>query len=220
MSFGMVAASYLSPANGLLGEWGFNEGSGLIAADSSGKGNHLDIPPAASWTAGHSGSGVVRSGAAVAADTYALTWSNLSAITFMGWMYKGNNWMVLRGAGSGSGGIARFVIDGNMIGVLTTGGGDSLTVNVPLNEWHHVACTWSSGQPVRMYIDGALAATGSLPLTGVLSDGSGAYTTLTSLTIGGVPGDGGNTGQMDDVRIFDRALSQAEVASYMSTPVS
>lgn len=221
MSFGMVAASYLSVVNnGLLGAWGFNEGSGVITADLSGHGNHLDVPAAAVWTTGHSGSGVMRGGDNVAADTTGLAWSNMGAITFMGWVYKENNWMVLRGAGSGTGGVARFLIDGDTIGVMTTGGGDAVTVGVPLGEWHHVACTWSSGQPIRAYLDGVLTATGSVSLSGVLSDSSGAYTTLTSLTVGGVPGDGGNTGQLDDLRIFDRALSQGEVATYMNTPVS
>lgn len=202
----------------LIGEWGFNENTGTVVADSSGNGHPGVVVSGASWTAGHYDGAVTRAGANVAVSISSLPWDSMSAITFMAWVYKGNNWLVFMGGGSGTG-ATRFALDGNDIAVTTTGGSDDVSGTIPIGEWHHVAGTWSSGEPIRLYIDGVLAATGSTPLTGFLSNASGDYTVITDINIGGIPVDGGNTGQIDDLRIFDTALSLSEIQGYMNSPV-
>ena len=79
------------------------------------------------------------------------------------------------------------------------------------NTWTHVAATYN-GTLIQLYINGGLVS--SMPATGLIQ------TTTTSLRIGG------NTypteffqGLIDEVRIYNRALSAAEVATDMNTPV-
>ncbi len=75
-------------------------------------------------------------------------------------------------------------------------------VDLPLNTWTHLAATFD-GATFSFYMDGALIGTGN----GILGSPAAA-----NLKIGG-SGDCGGTfqGQLDEVQIFNRALSQAEV---------
>ena len=94
-------------------------------------------------------------------------------------------------------------IPGSAIGADVTGGG-----------WHHVVAISEAGVSTRIWIDGALVETGGVPT--IADNGSG------QLFIGGNPqGDGGSTdvnqyrpwnGSIDDVAMWNRALTDLEVA--------
>ncbi|MFP4314260.1 MAG: LamG-like jellyroll fold domain-containing protein, partial [Alphaproteobacteria bacterium] len=80
------------------------------------------------------------------------------------------------------------------------------TANFNLDQWYHVACT-DNGNEARIYVDGVL----------VDQDTSGAgnnisYTSVVGLRIG-IAADGGKefAGPIDDVRIYNRVLSPAEI---------
>ncbi len=85
-------------------------------------------------------------------------------------------------------------------------------VAISTNQWHHIAGTYD-GATIALYIDGALAA--STPHTGTISSNSG------SLSIGSEDGRSGACpacvgtryykGLIDEVTIYNRALSQTEV---------
>ncbi|HWN27636.1 MAG TPA: LamG-like jellyroll fold domain-containing protein, partial [Actinomycetospora sp.] len=81
-----------------------------------------------------------------------------------------------------------------------------------LSQWTHLAMTWN-GSMLRLYVDGAEIATLAAP--GPL------------LTSNGVLRIGGNslrgeffTGLIDEVRIYDRALSPAQLGADLNTPVT
>jgi hypothetical protein len=79
------------------------------------------------------------------------------------------------------------------------------------NSWLHLAATYD-GTNVKMYVNGALVAT---------TAAAGSIATSTGpLRIGG-NGIWGEffKGRIDDVRIYNRALSAAEVTTDMGTPV-
>ena len=85
------------------------------------------------------------------------------------------------------------------------------TSNIPLNTWTHLAATFDGGS-LRFYVNGSLVRTVAR---------SGAIQTSSSpLRIGG------NTiwgeyfrGLIDEVRIYNRALSATEIQVDMNTPV-
>ena len=88
-----------------------------------------------------------------------------------------------------------------------------VSMTIPLGEWHHVATVYD-GSSVVFYYDGA--DVGTLPLTGLMApDGR-------PLVIGGdVPGILEIFyGRLDDVRIYDRALSPEEIAELFGEPVA
>ncbi len=80
------------------------------------------------------------------------------------------------------------------------------------NQWHHVALTFD-GSAVAIYIDGSSR---TVTVGAGLNNGSyGGLTTVTELSIGardsGNPGAFFN-GALDELRIYNRALSAAEIA--------
>ena len=91
------------------------------------------------------------------------------------------------------------------------GGSVDGTGDVPLGEWAHVAVTYD-GTNVRFYINGALDST--LPVGGPMT------TNTEPVRIGNdVDWDQSPKGMLDDVRIWDVAASDAEVASLMNRKI-
>ena len=79
------------------------------------------------------------------------------------------------------------------------------------NTWSHLAATYD-GVTLRLYVNGTEVA--SRPQTGSIATSNGA------LTIGGDPLYGQFfAGRIDEVRIYNRALSAAEIQTDMNTPV-
>src|SRR5262249_21949187 len=95
--------------------------------------------------------------------------------------------------------------------LVSAGGVDSYatsSTNLPIGSWSHLAATYD-GSLLKLYINGNLVS--SLGITGLLDTSNGV------LRIGGnsIWGEYFN-GLIDDVRIYNRALNQAEVRSDMS----
>jgi hypothetical protein len=104
---------------------------------------------------------------------------------------------------------------GNMPGVHAFLGGDDRRATggarLTANAWAHLAGTYD-GATLRLYVNGAQAAT--LARAGVMPASTGPLKL------------GGNAiwsewfaGQIDDVRVYRRVLSAAEIQSDMATPV-
>jgi hypothetical protein len=79
------------------------------------------------------------------------------------------------------------------------------------NAWSHLAMTWD-GTTERLYVNGTQVATNALGGDAVTSTGALRF--------------GGNTvwgewfaGAIDEVRIYNRALSAAEIVSDRDTPI-
>lgn len=85
--------------------------------------------------------------------------------------------------------------------------GNSSTVAIPLNTWTHVAVTVSSGNVVSYYINGNPAGTWSGPGMD-LSLGS-------TINLGDNNGIRVFDGDLDEVRIYNRVLSQTEIQETM-----
>ena len=83
----------------------------------------------------------------------------------------------------------------------------SAAVNYSLEEWHHTAVTFDDGE-VKLYLDGSVEGEGSVgsPLAGnnltlkVAADSNGQNLFL---------------GIIDEVRVYNRALSEAEINQNM-----
>ncbi|MCA9217014.1 MAG: lamin tail domain-containing protein, partial [Planctomycetales bacterium] len=101
---------------------------------------------------------------------------------------------------------------------LGTRAGGRLDVDYPFpqDEWHHVAAV-GTGAGLKIYIDGQLAGEGG---TLVETDYG---TSSRNFNIGGsvFSSSGGNfNGQIDEVALFDRALSADEIASLVNHQVA
>jgi hypothetical protein len=102
---------------------------------------------------------------------------------------------------------AALVPDSFVFAVRTSNGSayTGISTGASAGDWMHVAATYD-GTALKLYVDGneeESLETGSLP-----------YDSTEKLYIGGDPGCGGRswyTGLLDDVRIYNRALTEAEI---------
>ena len=228
-----LALSSIAVANlkdGLLGYWNLDEADGKTAADSSGNGNDASLKGnGVKWkpNGGRLGGALEFDGGGdgVEDDNGADYINDLAAITVAVWV-KSAETKSDRGFidGRDPGGddtvlslrydAAGFEAGGNNVvkaGITTTGGIQRLesSNDVQTDSWQHFALTWSSGNELALYIDGELdTPTFNSPVT------KGKLTDATKLVIGKGEKDQGRSwnGLIDDVRIYDRVLDDAEIA--------
>ena len=231
-------------AGNVVGLWHFDEGSGIVAHDSSGYGNNGQLgstPHDPSWVAGKFGSALHFDGDDWVQVPSSTSLSPNGSITL-------EAWVKIDSYGQPGVYIIPVISKWNDVGVdlrtyvLTiyygrvrfdvshTGkwGGSSCAVNsadrfactdsasvysanyVALNRWTHVAGVFdSSTKQLQVFVDG-------IPDTSVTAESSNVYQNSDSLLIGAA--DFASTrqfmpGAIDEARVWNRALSPAEVLS-------
>nr|MBP9912694.1 PEP-CTERM sorting domain-containing protein [Opitutaceae bacterium] len=85
------------------------------------------------------------------------------------------------------------------------------TSSLNTGDWTHVAATWDTSGIMNLYINGSLEATDALAST----DARG---TSNQFLIGKDLGSGFYTGSLDQIRIYDVALSAGQVAALAAVP--
>ena len=210
------------PSEGLVGYWNFDEGSGNIAVDISGNGNTGILVNNPAWVDGKSGKALSFNGI----DNYvhisdSSSLDVTSQITLETWVFP-RSYVDYTGMVSHM--ISRSDYSGGPVYVLAMYP-DNHKVNydinfvntyhqsnaeIQLNTWTHLAVTYD-GSNVRFYINGEFDS--SYAYVGSIS------TTSNWLAIGCKPTDpyGGVgtyayfNGIIDEVKIYNRALSQQEI---------
>ena len=196
---------------GMVGWWRLDDAMGTIARDSTDFGHDgILTQPLASWNPeGYLGGAITfdgQYGQLVQIPSHPSL--NLSsAITVTAWAraedYLGNRRIVEKGRG---GDQYRLLVEGGKLVFGIAGIGDAVASLPPVGEWHHYAGTYD-GAVMTLYLDGIPVA--SVSKTGVIPS------TEDPLCIGArSPESGGNDhwkGDIDDVRLYGRALSSAEI---------
>lgn len=206
----------------LVGWWKFDEGSGTAANDSSGHNNNGTVYGEAARTSGQIDGALNFDGI----DDYVDVPDNDNSLdipnqmTITAWVKINNRSNYYCIATKQPGGTAPASNPGNYeftiepIGLLIfkhqTGTGDTLSLYestsvVPLGTWQHVAVTVKKGDSVKFYINGASAGAFSQTATfGIVNNNS--------VRIGSRRDSWGwFYGGIDDVQIYNRALSDAEI---------
>jgi hypothetical protein len=183
-------------------------GIGTTSLDETTNANNGTLTNGPTWTTGYLGSGISFDGTndyvSVPSST-SLDMTNKATVS--AWIYPTNfadyRTMMIRING---GGTQYYGMSLNASGALIcqfTPGSLTSSSLMTLNAWNHVACTYD-GATIIAYINGQSAGS---------SSASGNIGTPTTLGIGYDPVNGRYfAGKMDDVRIYNRALSSTEVA--------
>jgi len=213
----------------LLVHYKFDEGAGTVAADSSGNGNDGAFSGTATWGQGRGGGYAAafdgRVGEVRGDNTYL---NGLNALSFGAWIKSnvtgtdagviifeepaGNDTHDLRYDSAGSSGGGTNVIK---YGVSTEEGSheNESASNVQTTAWQHVMVTWKSGEAAKLYINGVLdTPTNEDDVIGGTTSG---YTTLI-IGRGGKSSGGSWNGLVDDVRVYEVALTAAQVQTVMN----
>jgi hypothetical protein len=142
------------------------------------------------------------------------------AMTLEAWIYPtalGTNWRTVLFKEAQDGMV--YSLYGNQdtsrpVGQVNVGGEQNAvgSSTLPLNAWSHLAATYD-GDALHLYVNGAQV--GSTPVWGPIPTSAGP------LRIGGnsIWGEWFK-GFIDDVRVYDVALSPAQIESDMATPVA
>lgn len=202
-----------------MAAYGFNEGSGFTVADASGNGN-TGSASATSWSgAGRFGGALSFNGvSSLVTVNHSATLSLSAGMTLEAWVKASNpaNWrtVVMK---EGAGGLSYALYGGDDSGRAsgyirrTSDIAATASSALPANTWVHIAATYD-GAALRLYTNGTLAA--STAVTGSI------VTSTSPLRIGGNTAWGEYfQGLIDEVRIYNRALSTPEIQADMTTPV-
>jgi chitodextrinase len=214
------AAYELQAAVGLVAAYSFNEGSGTTVTDASGNGNTGTIQGATWTSAGKFGNALTFNGTSnwvTVNDAASLHATN--ALTLETWVYPTANQ-------SGWRTIIQKQIDtyflhwSNSSGARKPAGGGTFNGavsyitapnTIPINSWSYLTLTYD-GAMLRLYVNGVQVS--SIAKTGTIETNSNP------LRIGGNSTYGEYfKGRIDEIRIYNRALSQLEIQSDMNTSI-
>jgi hypothetical protein len=216
-----------APTSGLIGEWKLDEMSGTIAADSK-NGYDATVQGGAAFTAGKLGRALnLNNGSAGTGTKFAEMPSNAALDNVQEGNYTISAWFWANSAPSGVSGTAnqrwavvvkagfhmgiayepnkfhlRHYLNGNVLKAVTS------PASYGLNTWHHVAGVVSKTDgTVTLYVNGAAVGTTTFP-----ADSAAREYGTTPFRIGKGSSNWAADGKVDQVRIYDRALSAAEVS--------
>lgn len=208
--------------SGLVGYWSFNEGSGTTVDDSSGNGNDGTFVNSPTWVEGSFGNGLNFDGSSdyinVGSDD-SIDFGGQNQITVSAWANiessgSDSNKVVFKGLQFNfqpqytAGDVMRMEINtGSYIGCTTPAG------FTELGEWIHYAMTWN-GTTAKIYKNGVLSTT--CEIIGTIN----AAGDSSNLCIGSSCGSAFTDGTIDEVQVYNRALSESEVYLLYSGLVS
>lgn len=210
----------------------FNENSGTTSIDAAGNGWHGTLTNGANWNTGQYGSAANLDGINDYVGLPAGIVSQLSDFTIAAWVNQNSvtNWarvfdfgnstisyMFLTPRAVNSSGPIRF---GITVGSSAAEQSISGTSALPTG-WHHVAVT-HEGNVGILYVDGVAVGTNSA-MTLKPSDLGLATKNYSGLTMNDYIGksqwnDPTLNGRVDDFRIYNAAMSPAQISALMATP--
>jgi fibronectin type 3 domain-containing protein len=215
----LSAAGGVAAPAGLVAAYAFDEGTGTTVADASGTGNTGTVANTTWTNSGKYGKALVFNGTGSRVNVPNDASLQLSTeMTLEGWVnpttvsnawrdviYKGDDNYYLEATSTGG----SRPVGGGIIGGATAEarGGTALATAT----WTHLALTYD-GSNVRLYLNGVQAA--SIARTGTIR------TSTNPLQIGGDNIYGQFfRGAIDEVRVYNRALTAAEIQTDMSAPI-
>jgi hypothetical protein len=206
------------PGPGLVASYGFNENTGLLAGDSSGNGRIATIT-GPTWTAGKYGSALSFDGTNDLVDLPALGTFYRTAFTYEAWAKKSGTKIdvAVLGSWTSAGGGGPMIWIDHIAGRYNAALGSTLQNYLNsgrspvVGQWQHLAVTFD-GATLRFFIDGVEVA------SGLFSGDEGSSNTW-RVGAYGATATGFFDGLIDEVRVYNRALSGSEIQSDMNTPI-
>ena len=217
--------------SGTVGAYAFNEGSGSTTADASGNGITGQIHGATWTTAGKYADALSFDGSSSYVDLGTPTaFQSTGTMSWSAWVYiaanTGTDGQIIAQSNDTAGWQLKTTYDTGPLtfGVAVWSGTAGArtkrySTTVPsLNTWYHVAAVYNAAtQSLDIYVNGVLAdgtLSGTVPASQVLAP--------VNVTVGRRFGNYGGyyfNGVIDNLRVYNRALSAADVQTDMSTPV-
>ena len=199
----------------LLAAYNFDEASGAVL-DVTGNGHDFSIDASITRQTGHTNTGLRHE--STAADSLGpAIFGQTASRTLMAWVKRTSNavdgWILEMKNGTANTGVWGFLYSGSSVQARAKNASNAATfvsVTQPsVNVWHHLAMTYD-GTTIRFYIDGTSVGTPAAFAGPVWASATTFpfFDTVGAETV------------IDDVRVYDVALTQPQIATDMATPVS
>ena len=216
----------VAQSSGLVAAYSFNEGSGTTVADSSGNGLTGTIVGATWTTGGRYGNALSFNGTSNYIDLGNPTALQLTgSMTLEAWINAAANpaddgQIIAKSSGIGWQLKTSPDTGPHTFGVKVSGNSSASTQRYSatvrsLNTWYHVAGVYNASTgTLDIYVNGVLnngTLKGAIP--------AGQFNQSVNVNIGRRTGGYYFNGIIDEVRIYNRALSQTEIQIDMNTPV-
>ena len=213
------------PPPQMVAYWKFDEGRGTTANDSAGENN--GTVHGAEWTAGRFNNALSFDGVddyVEVGDDSSLRFMQSSSFTISAWampvLETGNSYIVCKMRGGGRRSVFGYLVTWNSIISGFSFGGESSWKgyalietgrnSAPVGSWYHIVGVYDDKE-VRIYLNGELRGRRTFDLE------TGSTTPDKNLVIGAKSYDSTIKaffgGKIDEVRIYDGALSDAEIWS-------
>jgi hypothetical protein len=219
-----------SPSTALVGWWKFDDGSGTTAADSSGNIYTMNLVNGVSWVAGKIGDAISANGTNQYGTVPAINLSGTSAVTVAFWAnrtYSTTTESVMLESttnyNNSNAGFGFFPDDTGCKGIAAAVHGNvgySVNCYTPPTSgvWHHLAIifdkTQAGSNQTALYIDGVLQTPASSPITAQNTNSFGNNPLYLFSRAGS---QFFNAGQVDNLRIYNQALSAAQIQQLYQT---
>jgi hypothetical protein len=214
-TLGVGAASAGASTAGLVGAWSFDEGSGTTIADASGHGNAGALT-GAEWTKGKHGFALSFDGRkSFVKVPHASALRFARGMTIDAWVRPAaldGGWRTIVSKPGSRKSVAFGLFTSARKARASVATRSVATRSaLAVGRWTHLAATWD-GKVQRLYVDGKRVGSARY-------DGSGLEA-KSPLTIGGASTAGKDfRGQIDDVRVYDRAISAKQITQDAKLPV-
>ncbi|MFI9560810.1 LamG-like jellyroll fold domain-containing protein [Nonomuraea endophytica] len=221
-SSGEAAATVTSaPATpGLVAAYGMEEGTGTTVGDASGN-NNTGAARDTTWATGKHGMALSFDGSSSwVTIEHAPSLRLTDKLTLSAWVRPSvldDLWRSVLMKDHGAGGVyglyasSEYTAPAGWLRTTTEGGGLTADDPLPPDQWSHLAVTYD-GATFSFYLNGTRVS--QAPLTGDVLDDGGA------LRLGGNAFWGEfYAGLIDEVRVYNRVQSAAEIQADMNTPI-
>jgi len=223
-----VPTAPASTNSGPYAYWKLNEGSGSVAADSSGNGNNANLFNGPSWKTGTScvSSGCLSFNGSNQSGSVALNLSDTSAVTLSFWMnwtaYANDDRLAMEFSSDFNGVTTGFMVDPNSsasgggqfeVGLRGDAGYNQVLFARPSAGWHHYAFVFNkaaaAGAEVIPYVDGVAVQTTQVTNAGNTNNFGSDTLYFMSRAGSALYGNG----VLDEVQVYKTPLSASAIQS-------
>jgi len=194
---------------GCITYYSLNEGTGNIAHDFSGNNNNGTITLTSTWIAGRFGNGLWTNGSTASIICSIAIPVNFTVVFWSNFPLNVGTYKTMIDANSTGNQNAIVIVDSNVLGVYDNDHGSNFNssgYNVgSLSGWHHIAAVGIDSTHIQFYVDGASVGTSSNNSSRSINN------------IGNFSANSQQWGKFDDVRVYSRSLSAAEIGILYST---